>query len=724
MKHSNTPKPKETTLNTRIKHSLNRLGHGWPLLALWLCLVAGAPTRLLAQGTAFTYQGRLNDNGGLANGTYDLQFTVFDSDGGPNLVAGPLTNAASAVSNGEFLVTLDFGGGVFTGPARWLEIAVRTNGNGAFGTLSPRQPILPVPQAIYAANAGSATTAAVAASANSVSAANLIGTVADSQLSSNIARLTIPNTTTQATGGVVVTSGFATSAYVTNGGSGYILPPTVTVVDVSGSNAVITAAVSNGAVVSLTVSIAGSHYSTNATLTIAPPPSNAYQTFTSGNVFSGVSTFTSANNTFAGSFTGNGAGLTNVNLTGPSALSALGNAADGYQALAADTTGTNNTAHGYQALSHNTSGYLNTADGYQALFSNTTGNRNVAIGDHALYSNTTGPGNTAVGSSAMFHNTSGVNNMAYGIEALFANTTGWNNTALGGSALRANTTGNNNTAVGWQALWSNTTGGGNTASGFNSLLSNQTGSGNTADGINALANNTSGGSNTAVGQGALAGNTTASRNTAVGYQALNANTTGSNNVASGYQALFSNTSGNYNTASGIQALYYNTTGTGNAANGLQALFFNTTGLYNTANGQAALQDNTTGSLNVANGLQALFANTNGSFNVADGAGALWSSTSGSENIAVGHQAGYNITTGSSNIDIGNLGLATDTNIIRIGSGQTQAFIAGVITGNGGGLTNLNANFITGGLSTNIAVLVPGGGSSTLYFTNGVLRAIQ
>jgi hypothetical protein len=214
MKHSNNPKRKETTMNTRSKHSLNWLGNRWPLLALGLCLLASAPARLLAQGTAFTYQGRLNDNGGPANGNYDLQFTVFDSGAGPNLVAGPLTNAATDVSNGQFLVTLDFGGGVFTGPARWLEIAVRTNGNGAFGSFSPRQPILPVPQTIYAANAGSATTAAVAGSANSVSAANLTGTVADSQLSSNIVRLTVPNTTTQAAGGVVVTSGFITSANV------------------------------------------------------------------------------------------------------------------------------------------------------------------------------------------------------------------------------------------------------------------------------------------------------------------------------------------------------------------------------------------------------------------------------------------------------------------------------------------------------------------------------
>ena len=72
-------------------------------------------------------------------------------------------------------------------------------------------------------------------------------------------------------------------------------------------------------------------------------------------------------------------------------------------------------------------------------------------------------------------------------------------------------------------------------------------------------------------------------------------------------------------------------------------------------------------------------------------------TAGSNNIALGFLAGANITTGSGNIDIDNAGLATDTNIIRIGSGQTQTFIAGVINGNGAGLTGLTtatiANYV-------------------------------
>jgi hypothetical protein len=48
---------------------------------------------------------------------------------------------------------LDFGPGVFDGTAYWLEIGVRTNGDGAFTILSPRHELLATPYAVYAENA-------------------------------------------------------------------------------------------------------------------------------------------------------------------------------------------------------------------------------------------------------------------------------------------------------------------------------------------------------------------------------------------------------------------------------------------------------------------------------------------------------------------------------------------------------------------------------------------
>src|SRR5260370_4860226 len=119
-------------------------------LALFSALNAQLSTAR-AQGTAFTYQGRLNDGTNAANGLYDLRFALYDDISAGTQQGGLLTNAAVVASNGLFSVTLDFGN-QFPGAARWLEISVRTNGAGAFTTLIPRQPIPTVPYAITAGN--------------------------------------------------------------------------------------------------------------------------------------------------------------------------------------------------------------------------------------------------------------------------------------------------------------------------------------------------------------------------------------------------------------------------------------------------------------------------------------------------------------------------------------------------------------------------------------------
>jgi len=83
------------------------------------------------------------------------------------------------------------------------------------------------------------------------------------------------NTLAPATGTVTVVSGFIVGANLTSNGSGYPGPPIVSVVDSSGSNAVIVAIISaDGVVTNLTINNAGSHYSAGAALVIAPPPTN------------------------------------------------------------------------------------------------------------------------------------------------------------------------------------------------------------------------------------------------------------------------------------------------------------------------------------------------------------------------------------------------------------------------------------------------------------------
>ena len=132
----------------------------WPRFVAALAFVAFAiivssvalNLSVSAQGTAFTYQGRLNDGANLANGIYDLRFETYDAASGGSGQGRPVTNSAVSVSNGLFTVTLDFGAGVFNGPNPWLDIGVRPTGLGPFTSLVPRQPVTATPYAIRAGN--------------------------------------------------------------------------------------------------------------------------------------------------------------------------------------------------------------------------------------------------------------------------------------------------------------------------------------------------------------------------------------------------------------------------------------------------------------------------------------------------------------------------------------------------------------------------------------------
>jgi hypothetical protein len=142
-----------------------KINRGFLLLALMASLGLKFFTAH-AQGTAFTYNGRLNASGSPANGGYDLTFTLYNAATNGTAL-GSLTNMATPVANGLFTVTLDFGS-VFSGSNYWLQIAVRTNGGAAFASLAPLQPITPTPYAIYSETA---------ANANSVAGADITGIV-------------------------------------------------------------------------------------------------------------------------------------------------------------------------------------------------------------------------------------------------------------------------------------------------------------------------------------------------------------------------------------------------------------------------------------------------------------------------------------------------------------------------------------------------------------------
>ena len=137
-------------------------------MKLPLLLLALLTAPALAQSTALTYQGRLDDAGQPANGVYDLRFRLMNID---ETQAGPTLCADNVqVQDGLFTVIIDFGPQFATTNTRSLEVQVRANSAlscsdaTGFTTLSPRQPITLAPAAQHA------ITAATAFSATSLSA--------------------------------------------------------------------------------------------------------------------------------------------------------------------------------------------------------------------------------------------------------------------------------------------------------------------------------------------------------------------------------------------------------------------------------------------------------------------------------------------------------------------------------------------------------------------------
>jgi len=112
--------------------------------AVFITLLFAAPvTPLMAQtDTTFTYQGELSESGTAANGTFDMEFSLWDSTNGGIRFGPPVQLMDVLVHEGIFAVALDFGAYAFDNSMRWLEISV----DGVI--LSPRQVITRTPYAI------------------------------------------------------------------------------------------------------------------------------------------------------------------------------------------------------------------------------------------------------------------------------------------------------------------------------------------------------------------------------------------------------------------------------------------------------------------------------------------------------------------------------------------------------------------------------------------------
>lgn len=119
---------------------------------LILTLTVLLPVISAAQGTAFSFQGRLNDGMNTANGAYDLRFELFTALTGGAQVGTTVDRPNTALVNGVFSVMLDFGATAFDNPNTvFIEIAVKPNGSpNAFTVLGPRQQLTVVPLAARA----------------------------------------------------------------------------------------------------------------------------------------------------------------------------------------------------------------------------------------------------------------------------------------------------------------------------------------------------------------------------------------------------------------------------------------------------------------------------------------------------------------------------------------------------------------------------------------------
>jgi len=268
-----------------------------------------------AQGTAFTYQGQLVDNGGPANGNYALRFTLYNSSSNfvGAVLAGPLTNVPVTVSNGLFTVLLDFGPGQFTGPPRWLQIDAASNSAAPlYLPLAPRQLLAPAPYAIFASTASNLS--------GTLPTAQLSGTVLNSQMASNAITVTAGS---GLSGGGPVALGGGTSLMIPSGG----------VSNAMLANASLTISAGPGLQGGGPVALGGSTTLTNAGVLSVTGNADITAMLTSGNVILGDNATSSnapntlvkrdgAGNISAGTITGNGSGLTNVNAVTVNGLNA------------------------------------------------------------------------------------------------------------------------------------------------------------------------------------------------------------------------------------------------------------------------------------------------------------------------------------------------------------------------------------------------------------------
>ncbi|HEY0461391.1 MAG TPA: tail fiber domain-containing protein [Pyrinomonadaceae bacterium] len=523
-----------------------------------------------AQTTAFTYQGKLTDSNLAANGSYDMQFALFDAPAGGSQIGATVTNAAVQVTNGIFTVTLDYGAISLPGADRFLEISVRQTGNpNPRVLLAPRQQVTSAPYAVQSLNAN---TAINSAQLGGIAASNYV-IAEDVRLSD--ARTPLPgsanyiqNTTNPQTSANFNISGSG-AANIFNAATNYQI----------GGSQVLSAGGTNNI-------FGGSGAGASNTFGV----NNVFFGFTAGNqnttgsfnAFFGPEAGFSNTNAVAGSFFGSAAGRQNLGSN---------NAFFGADAGRFNTSGDNNAFFGTFAGKNNLTGTLNTFIGTNAGLANTIGSNNTLLGSSANFGANNLTFATAVGSGAVVNasNTvvvgraadtvqipgslnitgtlsanifnAGVQFNIGGIRMLSAG--GTNNVFAGNGAGALNSSGQANAFFGFNAGAVNSSGSFNAFFGSNAGAANTTAINNSFFGQGAGFKTTTGGNNTFLGNGAGLNSTTAAGNTFVGSLAGQANVGGGNNTFLGINAGQSNVGSSNNTFVGANTANSNLTGSGN-----------------------------------------------------------------------------------------------------------------------------------------------------------------
>ncbi len=162
-----------------------------------------------------------------------------------------------------------------------------------------------------------------------------------------------------------------------------------------------------------------------------------------------------------------------------------------------------------------------------------------------------------------------------------------------------------------------------------------------------------------------------------GYRAGKGNT-GIANTGFGKEVFGGTTSGAENScAFGSNALLV-CQGNFNNAYGNFSLRSSTSGTQNCMFGYISGRDLTTANQCAGFGHEVLKAITTGGNNTGIGWSALDNLLTGTGNTSLGHSAGSNLTSGSDNLYLNNLGVASESSTMRLGSAsQTSTFIAGV-----------------------------------------------